>query len=333
VEEDVVKGRIAIIAGFVVSALVAVWGSAVAQKAPRGIDAQRDADARHEAGHAEVCNPLTAMPEPVLTVADFNGNGVVDAQDLMAVIVQVTSGDYIAFFDRNADYQLDVRDVLLTFYELGNTSTGRDRQLAQAFHGTRRYRNLLTALGHGYIPFTPAAQGHGIHYALHPSRREREPGFHPEAPIGLNIDDKGNLWGVFYSIGHERGPEDILTTAPEGFVGEEDEWHSHVGACLLGVNLDRPTYDPAALDFRQCLTREQCAITAQRLGYEHYDWSAKFYLLHAWLYALNPCGTFAVSHPFLMPGAMDPDLAMCTAEELFGAQVAGGKEGGASSAP
>lgn len=95
-------------------------------------------------------------------------DGIVGGGDIFLISRQVRKGDYIAFFDRNADYRLDQRDVVITAREVRSPSTFADQQLAAAFWDTVRYRDQDAAIADGYIPFTQTFYGHGQHWLQHP---------------------------------------------------------------------------------------------------------------------------------------------------------------------
>lgn len=278
-------------------------------------------------GHGDFCDPDTAVAKPILSVGDFNGNGIVEGRDILLVSRRARSGEYIAFFDRNADYTVDRKDVAITAREIGSPSTFMDQQLAAAFWGTVRYRDQNAAIADGYIPFTQTLYGHGQHWAQHPANGNLDYHFKPGNPEGLNYDESGNLWGIFYYVGPSASQPDgtlyppgdafnPLAPLPAGFVGDEDPWHHHAGVCLLGINYENPEMDPENLSFLECLSPNECAQAALEGGYtmENTRWTPKFYMIHAWLYELNPCGTFAGAHPLLAMNATHPDLGNPTGE-------------------
>lgn len=272
--------------------------------------------------HGDFCDLETAVPKPILNVSDFNGDGTVTSEDVRLVSRQARSGEYIAFYDRNADYVVDLTDVMATLRELHTHSTLLDQQLAAVFWETERYRDQATAIAEGYIPFTQSFFGHGSHWARHPENGTLDYHFEASNPEGLNYDSKGNLWAVFYYFGATPPqpdgtlypPKDAfnpLAGIPGGFVGEKDEWHHHAGACLLGVNYQDPEMNPENLSFLQCLSPSECAQQAQD---REYRWTAKFHMVHLWLYELNPCGTFANAHPLLATDSPHPDTTNPTGE-------------------
>jgi hypothetical protein len=270
--------------------------------------------ARAQHGHGHSCDPETAVAEPILSVSDFDGDGIVGESDVHLVAAQVQSGDYIAFYDRNADYQLDGRDIAATARDkdAGAASTAMDQQLAAAFWGSVAYRNRDDAIADSFIPFTPAFFGHGEHWAVHADTGLLDYRFDAGTPQGLNYDTDGNLWAVFYYFGANpnTGNFNPLAQAPAGFDGHEDMWHHHAGACLLGIDYNDPRMAAEDLNFVECVGPGTCGYTAYVSGYGgDFRWNPQFYMLHVWLYELNPCGTFAGAHPDLEPNQPDPGTA------------------------
>lgn len=250
--------------------------------------------------------------EPVLDVADFDGNGVVDGQDVKLVTQAVNSGKYVAFYDRNADEKLDHRDIRATARQTGTESPKVDQQIASVFWATESYRNLQNAMQAGFIPFTQAFHGHGVHWA-NPYDGRFDKNFQPAVPEGLNYSKDGELLAVFYYYGNFFSS---AAPAPEGFAGDEDHWHTHIGSCFGGVDYSDPTYDPSELDYNQCMSPQECYAYT---GSTETIWTPKFYMLHLWLYDLNPCGRFAGTHPDAAVG--EPDVpnhdAQCPVEDLL----------------
>lgn len=271
-------------------------------------------------GHLEFCAP-GSKPAPVLGTSDFDGDGTVSQKDIALLADQIAARQYIAFFDRNADHALDAKDMAIAGTELGSASAPLDRELAAAYHGTKAYRQLSNAVASGFVPWTETLYGHGAHYVQRPDMGVLDYTFNPGRPEGLNYDASGRLWAVFYYVGPsptrldgtKYPPGDSykpFSQAPEGFCGEADVWHHHAGGCFKGLNYEQPTMDPAMLSFREGLSPQQClASCAVQKGLpvtSNVKWTPEFHMLHAWIYALNPCGTFAGTHPELAKNALHP---------------------------
>jgi hypothetical protein len=121
------------------------------------------------AQHEHSCEP-DATPRPILSVGDFDGDGFVTHADVSLVGDQVDSGEYVAFYDLDADGDLDGQDVSAAARAMaqGKASTVLDRQLAELFWATEMYRDKNAALAAGFRPFTQPLMGHGQHYARMP---------------------------------------------------------------------------------------------------------------------------------------------------------------------
>jgi hypothetical protein len=285
-----------------------------------------------QAQHGHHCDPETAVAEPILSVSDFDGDGEVGWNDLKLVIKQVARRDYIAFYDRNADYRLNGRDILATIRDWGAASSTMDQQLAAAFWGSVAFRDQQAAIDAGFIPFTQAFAGHGQHWAVHADTGLLDYNFDASAPEGLNYDLDGNLWAVFYYVGATPDANNFnpLAQVPEGFDGHEDMWHHHAGACLMGIDYDDPRMDPETLSFMECIGPGSCGLAAYMNGYGgDFRWNPQFFMLHVWLYELNPCGTFAGAHPDLEAGSPDPATANPTGHACSIADVVDTDENGA----
>lgn len=264
-------------------------------------------------GHGDACDP-DAVAQPLLSVADYDASGQVRGADVRmsvrAVLGHVFFGeDYVAYYDRNADDALSGADILYTVFDLGEESTALDREIADVFWSTEHLRDQQAAAAEGFIPFTQEFQGHAVHWARHIALGSIDYAFDHTDPEGLNYSAGGDLQAVFYYVGPgptDTDPDDIFNPfaeTPEGFTGHHDGWHHHAGSCFIGLDYTNPTYDWTELDFHECTTPTECYTMA---GTTPVVWNPKFYMLHLWLYKLNPCGTFAGHHPHNMTG-QDPN--------------------------
>ncbi len=142
---------------------------------------------------------------PVLSVADFNGDGVVDGADLTQVTAIRQAGQYHAFFDRNGDGVLDIKDQVAAEADLGKRSTPLDQKKAQAFKQIAKYDRMAAAdlLASGeWLPGTSSLAGHGMHWIrVPPPGLPVGAGFPLDftSPIGLNVSgEDGKVHGVYY---------------------------------------------------------------------------------------------------------------------------------------
>ncbi len=261
-------------------------------------------DHHHGHGSAATCGGL----EPLLTVADFNGDGAVDGADRDVIVAAVARGEYLAFYDRNADETLDNADVELTAQDSGKKSSALDREVIAAFWGTKHLRDQAVAIAEGWIPTTQEYIGHGVHWGLLGGGGGM---FEAGRPRGLNYSAEGELLAVYYTTGAVQSSD---VPYPEGFAGDEDLWHSHVGVCLGGVNPYDPIHDHTAVSYGECLSRDECSAAT---GSEYTIWVPKIHMLHLWLYTLNPCGKFGGTHPGAGLGGVEPSTTTCALEDVL----------------
>jgi hypothetical protein len=229
----------------------------------------------------------------------------------------VEAGDYAAFFDMNVDGKLDGADVSTVAKRMGDLAEPRDAEMAELFAAVEPYRNINASIADGYVPFTPNLMGHGIHFAnfdLIYSWGDR--GFVPSQPEGLNYTAEGELVAAFYyapavidlyDYGYEVPPDTVYQSlpAPQSFTGTEDhDWHNHTGACFGGASC------PVA-GFDQCMTQDACDAIGGTL------WSAKFHMIHVWLFELNECGPFAgIDHDVSMDAPHEPNHHSCNLQDV-----------------
>ncbi len=263
----------------------------------------------------EACDPDAPL-QPLQTVADVDGDGYVTDADVEIVKQAKKDKVYIALFDRNADERLTGADVALTKADrdAGAVSTVLDQEIASVYWATEHLRDQGAAIAQGYMPLTQEAIGHGEHWAYNfllghfGDEARMNYDVQLEDPEGLNYTPAGELVAVFYYHGAgftgsaadgtlAEDPFNPYAMAPEGFTGDHDGWHHHIGACLGGVDYLDPTYDASELSFTECVPAWECPAGTR--------WNPKFHMLHLWLYKLNPCGKFAGHHPALTTG-QDP---------------------------
>lgn len=291
----------------------------------------------------EVMHHCPSQAEPLLTVADFNGDGIVTGRDVAMIRQAINRGEYLAFFDRNADRQLDLADQHLTVDDMQESSTLLDQQIAAVFAVTEKYRALSVAQADGFRNFTQDAAGHGAHYARLPFILDEhgvmdttyenimDDQVEITTPEGLTYDTDGNLAAVFYYHGYNvkelylaasTGDQDAIDSIiqsglmmgylmrdayidEEAFDGDADIWHSHIGVCWDGLDyIAMQTPNTVHPYFNQHMTPAQCAASVAPSS--SFVWNPSFNMLHLWLYNLNPCGKFAGLNPHVSPTA-DPE--------------------------
>ena len=100
------------------------------------------------------------------------------------------------------------------------------------------------------------------------------------APAGLNYDEEGRLQAVFW--GQPTAYPVGSLPAPQIF-SEPQMWHGHDHACVMNYGLIK------TVNYSENIEPARC----EQAGGE----SGTFYMLHLWLYRLNPNGAFAMTHP------------------------------------
>jgi hypothetical protein len=138
---------------------------------------------------------------------------------------------------------------------------------------TRRFRDIEVAKEAGFFQVTQFIPGLGLHL-FNPKNAGT---FDPVKPqILLYMPGKGDtmkLAGVAYSLPKRN------EVAPEGFPGTSDVWHYHDNLCFLPGGSVTVT------------SKEDC--TAQRGLFQ----ATTGWLLHAWIYQVNPNGVFTENNP------------------------------------
>ena len=264
----------------------------------------------------EICRGEAA---PILTVSDFDGNGLVDENDILLLKNTKKREIYYAFYDINVDGKIDRRDLRYAQSDLGKSSTFLDQQLARLFHRTKQFQLVdgnVEIAAMGYIKFAEALSGHGEHWS--DITTEHRPGF--LTPNGLNVaasDQKamGLYWGIDAIPVFENGATDYPNSGgewmdsrviafaghPQKFTGSPDEkWHTHAGLCFT-VEMGE---SQAKIVLNQHTTFMQCQSlpTLVKTAGDYNLW-ANIWMLHAWVFDLNPNGVFANTHPCADPNA------------------------------
>lgn len=121
------------------------------------------------------------------------------------------------------------------------------RELAIARQATARYHNINHAIADGYININVCFPNMGCHY-LKPDILDAE--FDPAKPELLVYNDFGNghprLVGVEYAV-----PTSLSVNPPEGFTGDNDDWHENenFGLWTLHAWIWYPNPDGMFADF------------------------------------------------------------------------------------
>lgn len=164
-----------------------------------------------------------------------------------------------------------------------------DRQLAAAQDAISSLNTLDKATALGYVRAAAPAGGIGTHWVLWSQIAKP---FDPAKPSMLLFDERRNppvLVGYSYAL---QSP-----TRPEGFAGENDHWHQHIGLCVSKSGW---------------VVREQTPSADKCLG--TYIAGGDFWMLHAWVVPGydNRKGRFAPFNPKLCPPITGtPDVNRC----------------------
>lgn len=256
---------------------------------------------------------------PILSVADFNGDGSVnniDIEDLAARNGSVEGEDlYHPLYDLNANGTIDDQDLTEANNDLGVNVPLLDQQISQATQATMKYygsEGQEQAIADGYLPSTQEAMGHGIHYYNPTLANEigNSAELDIERPVGLNYDNEGNLTAVFYL----RFPETQVATADNPLAGlmidpaddfppasfdtlTADDWHHHHDAWITG--LGNPNSE--SVYFEEDVPLEIVGSRLEQIDSQLFPesdqlFNPKFLMLHGWFHSFNPDGTFAITN-------------------------------------
>ena len=279
-------------------------------------------------------------PHPLLSVSDFNGDGKVTSLDMDMMILALREGTYYSIYDRNADAKLGIADLYAAKRDMGKISHKTDQQLAKMY---QRFKHIQTLNGHhaimamNYQPLGGAFAMHGQHW-MNSAGEFAVVGLRAADPFiaeGLNVLADGSdvpalFWGdaavpLFNDSAAPNGLSTLDWPSPTGVWNTErvqafadappdffpdttaDMWHKHAGLCATATD------DGNGLVWRvdQHLSNAECqalpnAAKADFMGQKINRWG-NFWMLHVWLYDLNPRGVFGNTHPCIDPDAPSED--------------------------
>lgn len=278
-----------------------------------------------------------AQAKPLLSVADFDGDGLVDRHDLAWLRKVIREGQYYAIYDRNADNKLDARDLAAAAHDLRKRSTPFDRELVSAFNRFRQFQTITSTaelVQLGFLAGTQPLQGHGMHW-LSPSGAASTQGFKladVNLAEGVNVPAIGDsVWAMFWGDpaqplfedssspsglsaldypnpggAWETKPVQAFATMPRQFFSSNAEnWHPHAGLCAIaedhGQGLQIVVHQH--MTFAACQALPSVAPT----GIVYRNAWMNFWMMHLWLFNLNPNGPFGETHPCLDPSAPPED--------------------------
>lgn len=279
--------------------------------------------------------------EPLLSTSDFDGDGTVTGKDISMIARRLGKGQYYSLYDRNADGALDGNDAALAAQDMNTTSTVQDQWLAQQYNRFEHFQGisgLETIASMGYQQLGGPLQGHGVHW-MNESGMFAIAGFNPANQTiaeGLNVSTDGTnipalFWGdhavpLFNDPSSPTGlsPLDYPSptgawflervqafgdTPPDFIPGVEENWHTHAGTCLTfwdegnGPEWQTDQYMSAA----ECQALPNLAPFIDPSTGQPVNLWGNFWMLHVWLFELNPNGVFANTHPCLDPDAPDEE--------------------------
>ena len=266
---------------------------------------------------------------PILSVADFDGSGSVDQRDITLIKHAVKNKRYYAFYDLNTDGKINREDVALAEVDVGKTSGEEDQSLARLFHQVKQFqlvdsREELNAMG--FSQGTGSLAGHGEHWTNRDGALSIigwKPADFGKAD-GLNVPMDGNsvkgmFWGVAAQPVFENGATDYPTPGgqwetspvvafadmPPVFTGSPDEhWHTHAALCIT----TEAQADGLKYNLNQYMTYAECqtlpSVTKSIRGGNIW---INVWMLHVWMFDLNPNGLYANTHPCVDPDAPSED--------------------------
>lgn len=290
------------------------------------------------AGESALCGDAV---EPLLSTSDYNGDGVVDGRDQSMIARATSKGKYYALYDINADGVLNSEDVSQSAHNMGATSTPTDQLIAKMYQRFKHFQHVSTfddIEAMGFMPLGPALQFHGQHWSTvagqmaaygltepNPLQVEgvnvlsdgsRVPALYwgqgaiplfedPDSPDGLSTLDwpsPTGLWNVKQVMAFANTPADFFPDA------DNDRWHAHAGLCVTKQDLGQGPEWVA----QQHMTNAECQAQPN-LEKIHFNgrvfnlWT-NFWMLHVWLYDLNPNGLFGNTHPCVDPVGLSEEV-------------------------
>ena len=262
--------------------------------------------------HNKICQ---GSAPPILETADFDGNGIVNQNDIVLLKKAKKREIYYAFYDINADGKINRQDIRQAQSDLGKSSSSLDQQKAILFHQVSQFqltdsKQELAATRYNEIAGSLA--GHGEHWFYNlPSSPDN-----PYRPGGINYSkDDNSAKGVFWSVDalpvFENGATDYpapggdwMTSRVIAFAGAapkltespDEHWHTHAGLCVtaqMGASGPEPVLNQHT-SFAECQAQPTLFKTAGEVNAWFNIW-----MLHGWMFDLNPAGFFANTHACL----------------------------------
>jgi len=263
--------------------------------------------------------------KPLLSVADFNGNGIVDQDDVKLIKSAKKKELYFALYDVDTNGKVDDEDITIVTGQLGLTSQPIDQQFAFLFNRNKQFQLVedsreIAAMG--YFEVASSLAGHGEHWDdfVDPVTANYL------RPNGLNVPKAhDSVSGVFWLADatpvFEFGATDYPTPGgeweaqrviafngapPKIFASPHEHWHTHAALC---TTVEMGASGPEII-LNQHMTFAQCQelpslVKDPDTGYNHWR---NIWMLHAWLFDLNPNGVFGNTHPCVDPDSPSEDM-------------------------
>lgn len=282
---------------------------------------------------------------PLTSVADVNADGTVDGTDIEVIAHHIDHNrPYMALYDRNADGAVTPDDLVLATQDIGKASTVVDQQLATYYNRFAEFQHVvgidqITALG--YFPIPAPLKGHGVHW-LNQAGSDSILGLKQADDTiaeGLNVDtvaervhavfwgnpaipvfDNGALdypWGEQWKDGHLVA---FANTAPVFTDSPDEYWHTHAGLCITGSympdangNITIVARGDQYLSFNECQALPNVDELKVPGGLNAW---LNIYMIHVWLFDLNPNGVFGRTHPCVEPEGQDESELNALAAQL-----------------
>lgn len=269
--------------------------------------------------------------QPLISVPDFNADGIVDANDVSTLAKNVGNKSYYALYDLDTDGKLTGSDVDIAANSLGQVSTVTDQEIATIYNRFKFLQNVqgneqLTSLGYFSIP--PALNGHGTHWfnsaGIASMLGYKQPSIYTAEGINISTDRQkvhANFWAKPATLVFANGATDYPTgenwkdsqvisfsDTPPALTSHPDEnWHKHGGLCMTVLHsTDANGNLVRAGSANQHTTFNECqAIPNDEPQPDGSNMWGNFWMVHMWLYDLNPNGFFAGKHPCVDPDAAD----------------------------
>jgi|GEM_PF-1870258 len=280
--------------------------------------------------------------DPLLSVSDFNGDGVVNRKDIHMLKDALHEHQYYALFDRNADDKLDYKDLYLAKADLHLTSSDTDQRLAKMYQRFRHIQNVsgFEAIGEmNYQPFGSVLAFHGQHWS-NTAGQFANAGFRAPDPYiaeGLNVlSDGSEVMAVYWGDGAiplfndpsapgglstldwpsptgvwNTQPVQAFADTPPDFFPQTDaeRWHPHAGLCVTVQDLGNGPEWVVEQYTTNAYCQAQPNLQKVEFNGQTFNIWGNFWMLHSWIFKLNPRGVFGNVHPCVDPdGASEDDI-------------------------